>query len=154
MLYVLVFFMWVLNSKWTVTLHYPSKIRSRYPVHKQTILSTKSSLFSGTIFLSPSFWSELTEVGSTIGERRIGSSTRWSSGSTREGHGTEGGRSLKVAHTKLGRSSLGCSLDSHLLRERDREQQLILTLLHISFLWESTLCQSLDSSEPSSSLIS
>lgn len=57
------------------------------------------------------------KVGSTVGESRVGRSTLWCRGSTRERHSTEWGGSLKVAHTKLGRTSLGCSLCGHLCRE-------------------------------------
>lgn len=90
--------------------------------HRETILTTKSSFFSSLVFLLSSLSSELTEVGCTVGESRVGCSTLGGRGSTRERHSTEGGGSLKVAHTKLGRTSLGCSLGGHRVEKRRSEQ--------------------------------
>lgn len=96
--------------------------RSAHQGHRETILTTKSSFFSSLVFLLSSLSSELTEVGCTVGESRVGCSTLGGCGSTRERHSTEGGGSLKVAHTKLGRTSLGCSLGGHRVEKRRSEQ--------------------------------
>lgn len=96
--------------------------RSAHQGHRETILTIKSSFFSSLVFLLSSFSSELTEVGCTVGEGRVGCSTLGGRGSTRERHSTEGGGSLKVAHTKLGRTSLGCCLGGHLVKKRRSER--------------------------------